>query len=145
MKEFGVSQAGAQRLIDMAHKAIEKAITEPREAWNKQQLDWQETIKKDAELGGANFDNVKQTIARVLDNSELTDPGFREAVGFTGVGNHPAFVRTIFRWAKALSEGASVTGDPTSRTANGHLTNTPASGGLYGPDGPHTGGPNIRS
>jgi len=145
MKEFGVSQSKAQELIGFHQAAIESALKDVTDRWHEQQGKWQQEIQADSELGGRNFEGVKQTIARVLDNRDLTDPGFREAVSFTGAGNHPAIVRTIYRWAKALSEGAGVDGGAPIRNRDGSLANVRPSPGqaMYGPDGPHTGGPKL--
>lgn len=43
-----------------------------------------------------------------MDNPQLTDPKFREALEFTGIGSHPAAVRTLYKWAQALTEGTAV-------------------------------------
>ncbi len=144
-KEAGLSHKAAQTLIDQ-HTAAIKASTDALYAdWYKQNETWQNEVKADAEIGGAKLEGVLQTVAKVLDNAELTDPKFREALEFTGAGNHPAVARTLYRWAKALSEGESVSGNPPARTANGALSNDRPSPGqsIYGPSGPHTGGPKL--
>jgi hypothetical protein len=144
-KEAGLSHKAAQTLIDQ-HTAAIKASTDALYAdWYKQNETWQKEVKADAEIGGAKLDGVLQTVAKVLDNAELTDPKFREALEYTGAGNHPAVARTLYRWAKALSEGESVSGNPPARAANGALSNDRPSPGqsIYGPTGPHTGGPKL--
>src|SRR5580765_8064558 len=144
-KEAGLSHKAAQTLIDQ-HTAAIKASTDALYAeWYKQNETWQEEVKADAEIGGAKLEGVLQTVSKVLDNAELTDPKFREALEFTGAGNHPAVARTLYRWAKALSEGESVNGNPPARAANGALSNDRPSPGqsIYGPTGPHTGGPKL--
>jgi len=82
----------------------------------------------------------------VLDNPELSDPKFREALVFTGAGNHPAIVRTLYRWARSLSEGGAVIGGAPDRGRDGGINGErpSAAESLYGPGGPHSGGPNLR-
>lgn len=144
-KENKLTQPQVQQLIDTHTSAI-KATTEALYAdWHKQNDTWRDEVKADKEIGGANLEKVLQTVSKVLDNSELTDPKFREALEYTGAGNNPAVARTLYRWAKALTEGAPVNGGVPSRNANGSLsTERPSAGNsIYGPTGPHSGGPNL--
>jgi len=145
MKEFGVSQKRAQELLNHHAEAINAALKSQMDDWHRQQTDWQKEIDADPELGGSNLNVVKQTVSRVLDNPELTDPKFREALNFTGAGNNPAIVRSLYRWAKALSEGASVMGASPARNRDGSINGERPStaNAIYGPQGPHSGGPNF--
>lgn len=145
MKEFGVSQEKAQELVGLHAKSIEAALKSLRDDWTQKQQEWQGVIKTDPEIGGRNFEGVKQTISKVLDNVELTDPGFREAMDFTGAGNNPAIVRTIYRWAKALSEGSELQGGAPERNRDGSLNgDRPSAAQAMYPGGPHTGGPKLN-
>jgi hypothetical protein len=113
-------------------------------AWAEQNTKWQNEVKADQELGGAKLDEVKQTISKVLDNTELSDPKVREVLDFTGAGNHPAIIRTFYRWAQKLSEGGSVAGEPAPRNADGTLANQQrpsVAAAVYGAGGPKSGGP----
>jgi hypothetical protein len=141
-KEMGMTKAQATRLIGVHAEAV-KATTEAIfDAWKNQQSAWVDEIKKDPEIG--NIAEVRQTFAALADNPKFSDAKFKEALDSTGAGNHPAVVRTLYRWAKALSEGASIAGDPAGRDAQGQTT-APRSPGaaMYGPSGPHTGGPKM--
>lgn len=140
-------QKQAQALVDLYAKSLNAALKGQLDSWHKQQGDWQREIQADPELGGSNLDVVKQTVSRVLDNSELSDPKFREALSFTGAGNNPAVVRTLYRWAKALSEGDAVSGGPAGRNRDGSINGErpTIAQSIYGPQGPHSGGPNLGS
>lgn len=143
MKEFDVSQKRAQELVNLHAETINAALKSQRDDWIRQQTDWQKEVDADPELGGSNLNVVKQTVARVLDNPDLTDPKFREALAFTGAGNNPAIVRSLYRWAKALSEGSSVNGGSPGRNRDGSVNGERPSvaQAIYGPQGPYSGGP----
>jgi hypothetical protein len=145
MKDSGSSQKSAQGLVDLYAKSLNAALKTVSDDWHKQQGDWQREIQADPELGGRNLDVVKQTVSKVLDNPELTDPKFREALIFTGAGNNPAIVRSLYRWAKALSEGGAVSGMPADRSRDGSVNGErpTIANAIYGPAGPHSGGPRI--
>jgi hypothetical protein len=104
----------AQKLIDLYSNGAKASAEASLKGWQETNAKWQEEVKADKEVGGANLSGVLQTISKVVDNPDLTDPKFREALDFTGAGNHPAVVRTLAKWAKALSEGTSVAGEPAS-------------------------------
>lgn len=104
----------AQKLIDLYSNGAKAAAEASLKAWQETNVKWQEEVKADKEVGGANLSGILQTISKVVDNPDLTDPKFREALDFTGAGNHPAVVRTLAKWAKALSEGTAVAGNPPS-------------------------------
>lgn len=142
----GLSHSQAQELIGLAEASVKAREEAVFGRWHEQITNWQKEIKADQELGGTNFETMKQTVAKVLDNPELSDPGVRDALAHTGAGSNPALVRTLYRWAKALTEGASVAGGAPTRNADGSTTTEPRSTAqrMY-PEGPHSGGPNLRS
>jgi hypothetical protein len=143
-KELGIPHAKAQDLIGL-HAEVTKAAQEKLYAdWHEQQGKWQKDVQADPEIGGQHLDTVKQTVSKLLDNPELSDPKFREALIFTGAGNNPAVIRTLFRWAKALSEGGSVAGGIPARRADGSTDTTrPSIADAMYPGGPHSGGPKL--
>jgi hypothetical protein len=142
-KEAGFKHSDAQKALDLAAKAIKANSEATYAAWYKQQNEWLDLIKKDPELG-PNLEVAIQTFAKVADNRELTDPDFRKALDFTGAGTHPAIVRTLIRWSKALSEGSLVAGNPAQRDRQGGAapSDKTMADRLY-PGGPHTGGPKL--
>lgn len=81
-----------------------------RDGWEAEARGWTDDEVKNAKfIAGektlTGLDAMIQTVAKVLDNPQLTDPKFREALEFTGIGSHPAAVRTLYRWASQLIEG----------------------------------------
>lgn len=114
-KTSGMTQATAQSLMDLYHSVASTQETKNLEAWRATRESWVTEVKADSEVGGANLDEVKRTVAKVLDNPDLTDPKFREALEITGIGDNPAAVRTLYRWAKALTEGTPVVGNAPGR------------------------------
>jgi hypothetical protein len=119
-KTHGLTQPAAQQLVDLYNTVAKTAADANRTAWNTTLASWEAEVREDkgvigkASLKGENgtvmqgLEAVKVTVARVLDNPELTDPKFREALEITGIGSNPAAVRTLYQWAKALTEGAAV-------------------------------------
>lgn len=142
-KDAGMTGDVAQKLVDFHLKHTQEASKALMDNWAATQEEWVNQVKSDKEIG--NLDNLRQTIAKVADNQEFTDPEFKSALAFTGAGNHPAILRTLYRWAKALGEGGPVAGGAPARAGNGALANNPPSAAeaIYGPGGPHTGGPKL--
>jgi len=139
-KEHGLAGPVAQTLVDLAAKQVQAANQKLQASWDKQNSDWQAEVRADKEIGGDKLSEVLQTFSKVASDPELSDPKFREALAFTGAGNHPAIVRTLARWAKALSEGGPVRGTPSQ----GMQRPTSVGEAIYGPSGPHTGGPRLQ-
>jgi hypothetical protein len=71
---------------------------------------WQNEIKADKEIGGDKLPATLQTVSKALD--QYGTPGVRQALDYTGAGNNPEIVRTIYAMAKALGEGGHVNGNP---------------------------------
>jgi len=143
--EANLTGPAAQKLVDLAAKQA-KAVNETLLAqWDKQQADWQTEIKADKEIGGDKLNGFLQTFSKVASDPELSDPAFREALTYTGAGNHPAIVKTLARWAKALSEGGPIRGNPPQRDAQGNaVAQRPLTlGEAFYPNGPHAGGPKL--
>lgn len=139
-KEAGITHDAGQKLIDLYSKMAAAGAESSMNAWTEQNTKWQQEVRTDKEVGGENLQGVLQTISKVVDNPDLTDPKFREALNFTGAGNHPSVVRTLARWAKALNEGAAVSGGPPG--TQGQRPSLAES--IYGPNGPQRGNPRME-
>src|SRR5262245_3625361 len=110
-KELNLTQANAQRLVDFHAKALTAAAEAPITHWRDQQTAWRNEIKADPEIGGK-LGAVKASIGRMYDSlgdSPLV-ASFREAMDLTGAGNHPAFVKLMFKVSERLGEGKPVDG-----------------------------------
>jgi hypothetical protein len=108
--KMGLPQAQAEALLSNIAPKVMDALKAPYQAWVDTQASWQAEVMKDPEVGGSNFTAVKATVAKVLDDPRFCDPGLREALNFTGSGNNPAVIRSMYRMAKALTEGGPVVG-----------------------------------
>lgn len=109
-KDLGLTQEGAQKLVDQHLNALKEAIDGPGKRWAELQTDWQKQVKDDSEIGGANFAGMKASVARAID--KFGTPGLRDALNLTGAGNNPDIVKFIARLSKASAEGTPVTGSP---------------------------------
>jgi hypothetical protein len=136
-KTHGLTQPAAQQLVDLYNTVAKTAADASRTAWNTTLTGWEAEVREDkdvigkASLKGENgtvlqgLEAVKLTVARVMNNPELTDPKFREALEITGIGSHPAAVRTLYQWAKALTEGGAVRAGGPAPDAGKRETSAP--------------------
>jgi hypothetical protein len=84
----------------------------PAEFYETKQNEWKSQINSDPEIGGSKWNGTRASIGRLFDSlgdANLTD-GFREAMDYTGAGNHPAVVKFLARVAQRLTEGGPVRG-----------------------------------
>lgn len=101
-KQAGISQEHAQQLIDLY--AGQVALVEEKRA--AQIAEWADMTKKDAELGGAEYD-AKVSVARKAVR-QFGSPELMALFDESGVGNHPELVRFAYRVGKALGEAPFV-------------------------------------
>lgn len=117
-KELNIPQAGAQKLVDFYVKQMQEAEQAPFEFYKEQRTEWKKTITSDPNLGtGTDLKpQVKTTISKFIDSF---GPGlakdFREAMNFTGAGDHPAFIRAFYNIAQKFTEGSLVPGTKPSQ------------------------------
>lgn len=105
-RDLGLTQEGAQKLVDQHTAALKDAVEAPQKRWAELQTEWQSQVKADAEIGGAQFAAMKASIARAMD--KFGTPGLRDALNMTGAGNNPDIVKFIARLSKASAEGTPV-------------------------------------
>lgn len=121
--ESRLSQEKAQQLFDMHVQQMQAVANEPYKLWHDTQRKWQQEIKADAEIGGLNFES-KTTPAlaefvRVFGGDDAGQKSLRDAMAFTGAGNHPAIVKAIARAGAILMEGKTLSeGKPAPRPSN---------------------------
>lgn len=108
-KELGISQEGAQKLMDLYMKETQKASEAPVNYWKQMREGWVKEITADKDIG-PKIKEVRGTIGKVLTDLGPLEAGFREAMDLTGAGDHPAFVRAMYKWAQMLTEGGHVAG-----------------------------------
>jgi hypothetical protein len=108
--ETGLSQEQAQKFIDLALARETAAAHRGVQAFVDLQNQWVSEIKADPDIGG---DRLKASLAsagRAIDR--LNIPGLREALNFTGAGNHPAVVKAFVRLGQMISEDRFRPGHP---------------------------------
>lgn len=100
-KELKLPADAAKKLVDIA-AAREVARAE---AFAKQVEAWGNEVKADPELGKPeNLALAKKFV------DTFGDDGLRDLLNSTGMGNHPAVVRALFKAGKAISEDTFVAG-----------------------------------
>jgi hypothetical protein len=100
--ETGLSQDQAQKFIDLAMARETAAAHKSVQAFVDLQNQWVSDIKADPDIGG---DRLKTSLAsanRAIDRLDV--PGLREALNFTGAGNHPAVVKAFVRLGQMIAE-----------------------------------------
>jgi hypothetical protein len=113
-KEHGLSGPVAQTLIDLAAEQVQATVQKQSAEWAKQQEDWQAQVRSDPTIGGDKLQENLATFSGFVKGSGLCAPGFLEALAFSGMGNHPAVVKTLVQVARAFSEGGPIQGGPAN-------------------------------
>lgn len=117
-KELGLTQDQAQRLVQFHSEQMIAAAKGPEATYTAMRTDWQAKIKSDPDLAKAvngdktGLDAVKLDIGRALNamgDATLANE-FKEAMNLTGAGDHPAFVKTMWKLASFVTEGKHVAG-----------------------------------
>jgi hypothetical protein len=104
-KEKGQDPALVQSIVDSVAPKMMEALQAPYREWQNTQREWTAAIHSDPEIGGQNVAKVQAVVARMLDNPVFCDPDLRQVMDYTGAGNNPAVVRSLYRIASALTEG----------------------------------------
>lgn len=130
-KELGLSQEGAQKLVDFYRETTDAAFRQPFDQYQEMINGWRTEAENHPDLKGklGPGKEVNVRIAKALDS--LGDPelakDFRSLMDLTGAGNHPAFIRTINAWAKQVTEGSHVAGNGPSEASQSRPGSAPPS------------------
>ncbi len=121
-KELGLSQEQGQKLVDFHTQQMIAAAKAPAATYEATRNDWQAKVRADPELAKAvngdktGLEAVKLDIGRAL--NAMGDPAlageFKAAMDLTGAGDHPAFVKTLWKLASFITEGKHVSGSGPS-------------------------------
>lgn len=106
-KALNLPQEAAQQVVNLGTKLVEQTQQQMRDAWTATQTQWVNTIKTDAEIGGAQMNERVAVAVKALDR--FGSPDLRKALEETGMGNHPEIVRAFYRVGLAISEDTLVT------------------------------------
>lgn len=114
-QEAKVPQEVAQKYVDLYAGKLKEATEAIYQSWHDTQSKWVKEINADPEVGGDKLKDATSNAAKALDHPALKVPGLREALIFTGAGNHPAVLKFFARLGKAVSaDGTFVSGNPKS-------------------------------
>lgn len=135
LREMGLSQDNAQKLVDWYGKNVLATQDRAAKAVESMRTEWRSEVAKDPEIG-SKLDTVKANIGRAL--TSLNDPklvdDFKAAMDLTGAGDHPAVIRAINKWAAMVNEGQHVSGSgpsPLGQVRNGQAREPTAAQALY--------------
>lgn len=118
-KGLGLSQEGAQSLVDFYTKQTREAAEAPAKAWTDMANEWRTASENHPDLRGklGPGGEVNVRIGKLLDS--LGDPALtadlRKFMDITMAGNHPAFIRAFNIFAQRLTEGTHVSGNDPSK------------------------------
>lgn len=105
-KELGLTQAQAQKLIDLQTSIqVEQTSAQAEDmkaAFDKQMNDWAAQAKADPELGGDKFDATVTTAQKAM--QQFGTPELRTFLNESGIGNHPQVIKLFHKIGSAISE-----------------------------------------
>ncbi|THF64319.1 hypothetical protein [Pseudothauera rhizosphaerae] len=107
-KELGLSQEKAQKLADLAVKRTAAAQQQQVERLQQARTEWADTARADQEFGGEKLNENLAVARKALD--AFGSPELKSLLNESGLGNHPEFIRLLYRTGKAISEDRIVTG-----------------------------------
>lgn len=118
-KDIDLTQEQAQSLIDRVVPKIQErttaasmaALTAFYEDIGGLPNTWLGQLKADKVIGG---DQLDANLAIAAKARDLGGPDFVKLLDKTGLGNHPAVIRTFLKIGRALSEEKFVTGGPAA-------------------------------
>lgn len=110
-KELGLTQANAQKLVDLYAGEVARANEANQQAFAELKSGWLKEAKSDAEVGGAKWNETMSHADKAI--KAFGDPELREALDFTGVGNHPALIRFFAKvGSKLVEDTTDLNGNP---------------------------------
>jgi hypothetical protein len=111
-KDLGLSQEGAQKLVDLGMKLTEQNAAAQQESWDKTRDGWVEQIKSDTEYGGDKFDATLERANRAL--RQYGSEGLIQFLGDTGYGDNPELIKMFAKIDTATGEDKSIDGSPAN-------------------------------
>lgn len=103
-KADNLSQAQAQRYVDLAASLVKRTLDGFGQAHVERIEQWAEQVKADPLVGGPKYDENVQVALKAV--SQFGDPELTQAFKEFGLGNHPAIVRAFYRVGKAIAENS---------------------------------------
>jgi hypothetical protein len=136
-KEAGLSNEAANKLMPAAVKFAEslKASGERQmlDSITEQRAQWAREAKADPEIGGAKWDETVSMSAKALDALGEAGQPLKALLNDSGLGNHPAMIRAMSFFGRAIGEDTAIPSDGAGKDA------TPTAHKLYPNDVPKGG------
>ncbi len=102
LKDAKVSRGAANKLAEFLTNQKKAEV----ERWAETQENWVKDAKSDKEYGGDKFGASVETAKKSLE--KFGTPALREALVFSGMGNHPEMIRFMARVGNAFSDDRPV-------------------------------------
>ena len=102
LKELGLSQPKAQKLVDMFAAQRQAEAKALNDSFTEEMKQWQTAAKSDKEFGGDTFDANLGKAKAALDR--FGTPEFKKLLTETGLGNHPEIIRFAYRIGQTIKE-----------------------------------------
>jgi hypothetical protein len=115
-KELGLKAEQAQKLVDLYVGRQQAQAVEAQANQRATTRAWAEDLKKDPEIGGAQFDRNIDVARQAA--TKFGGPKLLELFDRTGLGSHPDVVRTFLRMGRLLQpdQVAATIGAPPPQT-----------------------------
>ena len=101
-KELGISQEGAQKLIDAYNTKIQADTTADQTASSDMITGWKSELMNDPDFGGVKFQENAAIANKAL--KEFGSPALVAMLQATGISNHPAMVKFAHKIGSLISE-----------------------------------------
>lgn len=108
----GLRGEAAQDVFDLGQKVAAQVHEANVKAWAETQKKWRDEISADKDFGGEKLKPTLAKVSKLLDR--FADPGWRDVLNQTYMGNNPFLIRTLARMADAFTEPGHVAGKPAA-------------------------------
>lgn len=124
-------QEVAQKFVDLYTAELKQLTEAPMRAWTELQNKWQDEVRNDPVIGGANLDKNLAATKAGLNNLLGEDAkSFFDALNLTGAGNNPAILRGLMKAAAPHAPASPVAGSPAKPAKSAGATLYPTMAGL---------------
>lgn len=107
-KDLDLSQAGAQKLVDLHLKGLKSLSEGLYGQWKDLKEGWRKEARADKEIGGSNYGPAVERGKAAL--RQFGTPGLFKLLAEYGIGDHPEMIRFASKVGAALGEDTIETG-----------------------------------
>lgn len=133
-KELGLSQEGAQKLVDFYSNKIAANAKANQSAIESMREQWRSELKSDPDIG-SKLDVVAAEIGKLkVRLPEATRAAFDNFVNETGIGDNPILAKVLYEFSKLVNEGSHVSGSgpsPNGQTRSGETKRPSLAAAMY--------------